>query len=80
MFMLTSPSRHTAGYLLRRVANKPVQMVAMRVRVSLSRIAKIQRKGERRPLTSAQVQGSPSAKSRTDPICSHLFYAVLLRA
>ena len=46
----------TAVYLLRRAVNEPLHTVAIRFRVSPSRISKIQRAIEQRPLTPEQRQ------------------------
>jgi putative transposase len=53
---------HTAVYLLRRAANEPLQTVAIRFRVSPSRISKIQREVEGRPRTLAQTQAFTKCK------------------
>jgi REP element-mobilizing transposase RayT len=47
---------HTAVYLLRRAANEPLQTVAVRFRISPSRISKIQRAIDSQPLSPEQVQ------------------------
>jgi REP element-mobilizing transposase RayT len=46
----------TAVYLLRRAANEPLQTVAIRFRVSPSRISKIQRAVDSQPLSLEQAQ------------------------
>lgn len=52
----------TAVYLLRRAANEPLQTVAIRFRISPSRISKIQRNVEDRQLTPAQIQAFQKCK------------------
>ena len=46
----------TAVYLLRRAANEPLQTVAIRFRVSPSRISKIQHSLDSQPLSLEQLQ------------------------
>ena len=46
----------TAVYLLRRAANEPLQTVAMRFRISPSRISNIQKAIERAPRSPQQTQ------------------------
>lgn len=46
----------TAVYLLRRVANEPLRAVAVRFRISPSRVSKIQKAMEAAPLSAQQVQ------------------------
>lgn len=53
---------HTAVYLLRRAANTPLQQVAVRFRVSPSRVSKIQRLIENRPFTPEQVDAFTRCK------------------
>lgn len=53
---------NTAVYLLRRAANDPLQHVAVSFRVSPSRISKIQRMVESRPLTPEQVNAFTRCK------------------
>ncbi|MEK9142155.1 MAG: hypothetical protein AAB308_13960 [Nitrospirota bacterium] len=55
-------SLSTAVYLLRRAANAPLQQVAVRFRVSPSRVSKIQRTVESRPLTPEQVDAFTRCK------------------
>ncbi len=52
----------TAVYLLRRAANEPLQTVAIRFRISPSRISKIQQVIERTPLTPEQIQAFNKCK------------------
>ena len=47
---------HTAVYLLRRATNEPLQTVAIRFRISPSRVSKIQKALEALPLTPQQVR------------------------
>lgn len=52
----------TAVYLLRRVENEPLQTVAIRFRISPSRILEIQRDLETRQLTPAQLRAFTKCK------------------
>lgn len=53
---------HTAVYLLRRAANDSLQHVAVRFRVSPSRVSQIQRMVESRCLTTEQVEAFTRCK------------------
>jgi len=53
---------HTAVYLLRRAENDPLQHVAVRFRLSPSRVSKIQRMVESRSLTPEQVDACRRCK------------------
>ena len=53
---------HTAVYLLRRAANEPLQTVAIRFRISPSRVSKIQKAIEALPLTPQQARAFVKCK------------------
>ena len=55
----------TAVYLLRRAANESLQTVAIRFRVSPSRISKIQRAIDSQPLSLEQAQLFAKCKVKT---------------
>ena len=52
----------TAVYLLRRAANEPLHTVALRFRISPSRVSKIQKAMEAAPLSSPQARASALCK------------------
>jgi hypothetical protein len=52
----------TAVYLLRRAENEPLETVAIRFRISPSRISKIQRDVDGRQRTPAQIQAFQKCK------------------
>ncbi len=68
----------TAVYLLRRAANEPLQTVAMRFRISPSRISNIQKAIERAPRSPQQTQ--LFATSRADPIFSPILRNMVYRS